>query len=564
MASAFELLQQLSQSMRTSSCLPQEPFIKLGSGTAPTLNYQMEQKSGFTTYGAFYPDIPNSYYESVANEVPNNNFYQLISNQERETVERLMAESLLMNKQTSRLLPRFAVKAAAAHTKTEAVENQNINGNVTKSIGVNTADTIICGLPYREIVETVIRENKMPVFGDGMGNYTGTVDFIAAPITPNPTIFIIEEYTTASFLGSYGAGKVIKTMDLLPGEERTYTVTSFRESISTLSRAENVLESFNEDSTREMQNSIDNENSTSATDASAMTHSGGVSVSASGKLLGVSAEVSGEYNFSKNNSANRTANVNSVARALDRHVQNSNNHRELNVNTNSTSTLTERNEEVTVRKFQNINKSRVLNIVFRQLLQEYVTITYLSNIRVGFTNGYTETMQVMDIEEVQTLLDTVVLAAHHADALGKILMHYCKVRNHAGDYIPFIEKKTISYGDCIDGFSGTEIFYGKIAGNLDTYTTGGLSIPIAGVILNVQKHILRTDSVVADALLGQGEALDCFNMRLQDAEAMKAHLTNAELLQKMEIIHNQEFDKAGAYKKVFGSCCETPQSQIIT
>ena len=34
-------------------------------------------------------------------------------------------------------------------------------------------------------------------------------------------------------------------------------------------------------------------------------------------------------------------------------------------------------------------------------------------------------------------------------------------------------------------------------------------------------------------------------------------------LQKMEIINNQEFDKAEAYKKVFGSCCETPQTQII-
>ena len=65
------------------------------------------------------------------------------------------------------------------------------------------------------------------------------------------------------------------------------------------------------------------------------------------------------------------------------------------------------------------------------------------------------------------------------------------------------------------------------------------------------------------SICSQGEALDCFNMRLQDAEAMKAHLANAELLQKMEIINNQEFDKAEAYKKVFGSCCETPQTQII-
>ena len=496
-------------------------------------------------------------------EIPANNFYQLIHNQERETIERLMSESLLLNKKTSRLLPPFAVKAVSRHSKVENANTENSGEKTLKSI--TQPSTIICGMPFREITETVIREGKMPLFSSGMGDYEGIVDFVEEPVSPNPKIFIIEEYTVASFIGSYGAGKVVKTMELLPGEERTYTVTSFRESVSSSSRAENVLESFTEDSTQEMQNSIDRENSSAVTDSSNTTHTAGGSVSVSGgnKILNINAEVAGNYNFSKNNAATRAANIKVVGRAVDNHVQSSNNHRELTVNTTSTTTVTERNEEVTVRKFQNINKSRVLNIVFRQLLQEYVTITYLSNIRVGFTNGYAETMQVMDIEELQTLLDSVILDAHHADALGKIIMHYCKVKNHAGAYIPFIEKKSINYGDCIDGFSGTEIFYGKIAGNLDTYTTGGLSIPVQGVILNVQKHILRTDSVVADALLGQGEALDCFNMRLQDAEAMKAHLANAELLQKMEIINNQEFDKAEAYKKVFGSCCETPQTQII-
>ena len=161
-----------------------------------------------------------------------------VHNQERETIERLMSESLLLNKKTSRLLPPFAVKAVSRHSKVENANTENSGENTLKSI--TQPSTIICGMPFREITETVIREGKMPLFSSGMGDYEGIVDFVEEPVSPNPKIFIIEEYTVASFIGSYGAGKVVKTMELLPGEERTYTVTSFRESVSSSSRAENV------------------------------------------------------------------------------------------------------------------------------------------------------------------------------------------------------------------------------------------------------------------------------------------------------------------------------------
>ena len=59
-------------------------------------------------------------------------------------------------------------------------------------------------------------------------------------------------------------------------------------------------------------------------------------------------------------------------------------------------------------------------------------------------------------------------------------------------------------------------------------------------------------------MLGQGEALECFNTRLQDSASMKMHLENAAMLQKMEIVERIEdpIEKAAAYKKVFGECCE--------
>jgi hypothetical protein len=42
---------------------------------------------------------------------------------------------------------------------------------------------------------------------------------------------------------------------------------------------------------------------------------------------------------------------------------------------------------------------------------------------------------------------------------------------------------------------------------------------VPGIILEVNKNTLRTDSLIVDALLGQGEALDCYSMKVQEADA---------------------------------------------
>ena len=82
-------------------------------------------------------------------------------------------------------------------------------------------------------------------------------------------------------------------------------------------------------------------------------------------------------------------------------------------------------------------------------------------------------------------------------------------------------------------------------------------IHINGVILNVQRNTLRTDSVIADALMGQGEALDCFNQQAQNAIAVGENLKNLELMQKIALIEGitDPEQKAALYKKVFGECC---------
>lgn len=41
-----------------SSCQPREPFIKLGAGVAPGLNYNLPQKTAFSVYGRIRQVFP--------------------------------------------------------------------------------------------------------------------------------------------------------------------------------------------------------------------------------------------------------------------------------------------------------------------------------------------------------------------------------------------------------------------------------------------------------------------------------------------------------------------------
>jgi hypothetical protein len=392
-----------------------------------------------------------------------------------------------------------------------------------------------------------------------MGKFKSVLREISRPAAPKGKIFIIEEYKTASYLGDYGAGQTLSTFSLLPNEKTTITLRTFESSTETKSRSENILDSFSEASTDEMENTMEEENSLSDSSSNSTSKTNSVSLEVSAKIKGI-VDISGSasHTSSKNSTASRAANTRALGRALEKHVQNSNSNREISVNQSSTSTTTTEIEETVVRELVNPNKSRVLNFVFRQLLQEYVTITYLSNIRIAFCNGYLESFKVVDLEDIDTLLEEFINPNDIQGVRNEILKHYCKVFNYNSELKDFIEKIEVNYGDCLEGVTGSETFW-RIKPDLkDSYSRdGGLEINVKGVILNVQTNTLRTPSVVADALLGQGEALDCFNTRLQDTAAMKAYIENAAMLQQMEVIAkiDDSKDKASAYKKVFGDCC---------
>lgn len=358
------------------------------------------------------------------------------------------------------------------------------------------------------------------------------------------------------------------------------TVRTYKENNSTKSYSENVLDSFSESSTNEMEKLIENETAMSTSSSSEnnvskeKTRSGNVGANIGGALFkiltfGVSGGFSGGSSTSASiaNSATRSSNVRSLNKALDKHISTSNSNRSIEINTSTTESQTEGEETSIVREVQNINKSRVLNFVFRQLLQQYVAITYLSNVKIAFCNGYEESLRVVDLEEIDKLLEDTVMSEQIERVKQTILKNYCTIFDYQNKSIPFIEKVEHHVGECF-GLNETETFWRIRKDIRETWRGegGGLEITVNGPILNVTTHTLKTSSTVVDALLGQGEALDCYNMKIQDADALKSQIGNIELLQQLETIQAIEdpLKRAELYKKVFGTCCDTPQTQIIS
>jgi hypothetical protein len=208
-------------------------------------------------------------------------------------------------------------------------------------------------------------------------------------------------------------------------------------------------------------------------------------------------------------------------------------------------------EESTQREIVNPNLSRVLNFVFRQLLQEYVSITYLNDIKIAFSNGYPGSFRLVSIEELDSLLEEMIVPAHQQAVRDKIFNEYNLVENYKGDAQTFIQKSFTRGWDSPAPNPGNPMppdvtYLHKKKSIVGHYTYAGADGPrqftVEGPILNVDLNTLRTDSLIVDALLGQGEALDCFNSHAQDAKTQALYIENAnkELANLRQAIENDK------------------------
>ncbi len=612
-----------------------KPFMNLGdSNQAPSLNYNLPQKSTFTAYGTQPIYLDEEIFNNRAILEPKD---MLISIQSKEVEDLVFSvqkdiendtnsSGLILDLEKMSTNSFLTTGKQTQNTKADDMKAEKLPVEVNQiqkySVSEELKTTISKSLGYDlSYIIGELKKNKAAIVTESFGKFKQKLSFISRPKAGKclPMLFVIEEYKTASYLGDYGAGRTLSTFSLLPGEKTTISVKSFHERSETQKRSENILDSFSKNSADSFEKTLSEEANLAEASSASATHSNqrdvtnniSTSVSASA-TIGMMAKVSANFSYNRsgfnsskdatNIASSRDSHVKNIAEAMEKHSNETNANREIEINTSSDVTETSSTENSTVRELENPNLNRVLNFVFRQLQQEYVSVTYLNNIKIAFTNGHPESTVIVPINELDKLLNSVIKPQYISLVREKILHDYHTIENYKNKQVNFLNRvKYTPYNsgsipilsssdkssDAPDIAIEPSYYYKKISDIEDIYTSAGgngLKISVPGVILNVNRNTLRTSSVIVDALLGQGDALDCFNKIQQEAAIEKLQFENQKLnLEAQKIEQEQEkmkqeaevmamekdklqvileaisqlspAEQIKAYKEIFNPCC---------
>ena len=538
---------------------PQEPLSKLDeNGEASVLNYNLPQSTSYDVVSFIQLDIDPKFFKPEHRQVPKNNYWEQFD-AERQN-ERLNLQEIT------------AVLEGNVYTPVKELQDVGLNLNArtqaTKSgVTFKAANIPVATKSVQSSTEYIanrINQGDRPVLYKRPSGKQG-LRFAKRPGRPRPSIFMAMHMRMSSYLGDYGAGQTLSTHALLPGEKTEIEVRDYTHKEDVSSAAESVLDSYSESSMDDLQTTI--EESTEQNESSSETDTDSMSADLSvngGVNLGIvklGADASGSASSVNTTTEAISSQVNTLESAVDHHVQTADSLRQVEINTSTTSTEISETEKTTTRTLENINRSRVLNFVHRQMVQEYYTLTYLNDVTFVYSNGYPNSKKTGTLSSIDNLLSEVLANENAvAEVRNRIYEHLCNIPDHTGTRTSFIEQVTEKSANCIDPkASPTTVAYVRKRQDLvQSYKDKSVS----GIILNVAHRILRTPAVIVDAVLGGGDALDFYNQRLQEAAYTNAELANQKTEQAIAIIDSitDPAEKAALYKKVFGDCCDTPQS----
>jgi hypothetical protein len=487
--------------------MAQEPMIKLEpNGTAPILSYNVPEPTSYSGRHLVELETPDDWFTAAAREV--------IPEETPETPP---------GGGGGRPRPPIVViddlvRATAAALDPTVGGSTLPPGTMARVVGTEqpvrtvAAKRMAVQIKNADEDDTNIKLNQ----GYRLARYTDMYGQPAARVlpklaaAPRPRILLIEVYRLSSYLGAYGAGRVLKTFTLLPGEKTKVSVKTYTKRTEDRKEASSILDSFTKESADDFEKSMaseqsDKQNSTENfeyhAEAEASASWGWGSAKVSGGVKG--GTTSAREEFAKNTS-----------NATQKHSAKASAKREVSVNT-SYEVKEESGEETSIeRTIENVNLSRTLNYIFRQMNQQFVTILHLVDARLAFYNGSGGVRLEVALPEMQKLLDRFVDPAHHAELEAAVRNQLSTVRDHAGDERPFVEDVVLGPNDG----------YLRVKKEMKYSYTEPVTqqrVEFTGIPMAVDKYTMRTEGVIVEALLGQADALDQYARDLQELEVRR-------------------------------------------
>ncbi len=403
-----------------------------------------------------------------------------------------------------------------------------------------------------DVVSANLADGKRPVV---VSTASGGATVVYTPIDADhtPSIYLVETYRMSNYTADYGAGRTINTSTLHPGERQKISIKSYKNIESKVSQTHSLFDSYTTTTEDTFETSVQSENSD--TQAKEKTSAWNVEAEASGNWGVASASVSGGASGSTNSA--RETFASNVSSASEKHAATASGQRDVEVNTTSEVSAEEGEETSIEREIENVNISRTLNLGFRQLIQEYVSILHLIDVRVAFYNGYEETRMEVALPDLDKLLDYCVAKDSYKDEIrATILFALGNIVDDAGElHQDFV--KTTKYPE-LDG-SITAV-HSIDPSKQSVYTLpSGREFEVPGIVMAGNVVSLRTDGVIVDAMLGGGEALDEYAIELQQERvATQRHdnaarvLENRRVATALDIVEAADETKAAIFAQVFG------------
>jgi len=427
---------------------------------------------------------------------------------------------------------------------------------------------VIVGKHYIPMNEIVSKAEKGFVIAP-YKTFGGTINYAYVKEAPEnsidekevrPRFVIIEHYKLSSFFGNYGAGKTISTFSLWPGEETRLYIRNWRRTEEKKKEASSIFDSYTTESADEFGSDLQKENSnkfgSKDEDMNKWDVRGGYS--------GFGASFSAGAEGMESSSVIREEFAKKVGKVSSHHASKASAKRENKVSTEIEVSESQEFETITERNVKNINLSRVLNLVCRELNQEFETYLSLEDISIAFANDK-NIFEEAALYEIDRLIKKYVKEENTPLTGTKPATEYVKdliwekinlIHDFEGNPQPFIIKKQVPNSDKtywgvnrrpdIDRphpFYSVKDDSGKILKNN--------RFPVEGVVLSKNRHTIKTDAVIIDALLGHGVALDNYALGSQQEVLREKQLANAKTELALELLKSGDSKKIEAFRSLF-------------
>ncbi|MCH1931307.1 hypothetical protein L9G16_14060 [Shewanella sp. A25] len=511
-----------------------EPMIKLEPNpkSVPVVSYNVPEPTSYTGQNFLELDfIPKG---KNASDYFKPEYFKSKSEVENKDLNALKTQSSAVI--TDKLNTSFRMNIANsvftnAKLSKGTIKVAEVNG-VSKVVSDQPLSTTLSNIKVDDVAQQLSAGYKLNIYKNMYGTLTSNYIPLRAAVI-RPRIVLVETYRLSSFLGHYGAGRTLSTFSLLPGEKTKISIKSYKKTESTAKSASSILDSFTEESAEDFEDSVSSENSAKQNSSESFEYHAEAEASASwgwGSAK-VSGGVKGGSNSSREEFSKNTQN------ATSKHANKASAKRDVQINTSSETTEVSGSDTDILREIENVNIGKTLNFVFRQMNQEFITLLHLVDVRLAFFNGESASKTEFTLPELDLLIDEFIVddSAKRKEVKDMILNQILYIKDykdnppvgydedHKPTGKPFVQMKY--FLDANDKpvneyYQFSKDQYSKYSDN------SGMEIFVAGILVSAQKNVMRTDGVIVDSILGQGDGLDSYSHELHAEEVRAKKLDN--------------------------------------